>query len=209
MTTTTATRRKYCHRCETTKPASEFTRDSSKRDGLRTYCKTCINQPPAIVELADAIRLDWASTTTAPCAGKPHILENPDLEHLARKLCRGCPLLNDCREWVLGLPGRDDPGGFRGGLTEAERNAERRRRNPPPKRQPRSRTTPAEKACAKCGDTKAASEFYPQKGRVDGLDNKCLTCRRAEKAEYARQRRAQQKRARQFGIDPALLRKTG
>lgn len=220
MTTTTRTDRKHCPACDTTKDRSGFYSNVAKADGLTTYCKACTSaqradhrrrnpapppspatQPsrfPAIVELVGALSLDWARDDQAPCVGKWRILENPHTEHLARKLCDGCPLLDGCREWVVGLKDWEDPGGFRGGLTEKERAAERRRRNPPKKAQPRPRprATPAEKTCAKCRETKPASEFYPQHGCSDGLDNKCRPCRNAEKREHARRRRAEQRIAR-------------
>lgn len=34
---------KYCPRCETTKPTSEFYRRSARRDGLQSNCKACDN----------------------------------------------------------------------------------------------------------------------------------------------------------------------
>lgn len=35
---------KRCTECETDKPASEFHKDRSKRDGLRSACKSCITE---------------------------------------------------------------------------------------------------------------------------------------------------------------------
>jgi 5-methylcytosine-specific restriction endonuclease McrA len=33
---------KYCRRCDRCKPITEFSKDSSKGDGLRAYCKECM-----------------------------------------------------------------------------------------------------------------------------------------------------------------------
>lgn len=35
---------KYCKKCDTTKPVSEFYKSSKSKDGLNTYCRQCKNQ---------------------------------------------------------------------------------------------------------------------------------------------------------------------
>jgi len=50
-----------------------------------------------------------------------------DLKIDAAKItCRHCPVLVDCREWVLGLPASADPGGITAGMTENERQKKTR-----------------------------------------------------------------------------------
>ena len=44
----------------------------------------------------------------------------------AIELCRSCPVVDDCREWALSLPGT--PHGFLGGMSARQRIRERRRR---------------------------------------------------------------------------------
>lgn len=39
----------------------------------------------------------------------------------ARRICFGCPVLDECRAWVLSLPSLLDPGGVCGGLSEDQR----------------------------------------------------------------------------------------
>lgn len=35
---------KFCQRCETVKPATEFWRDRGRPDGLQVYCKSCLGR---------------------------------------------------------------------------------------------------------------------------------------------------------------------
>lgn len=68
----------------------------------------------------------WAMR--ARCAGMPDLMDpgDDDLKIDAAKItCRHCPVLVDCREWVLGLPASADPGGITAGMTENERRGER------------------------------------------------------------------------------------
>ena len=44
------------------------------------------------------------------------------------------------------------------------------------------------KQCTKCGKTKSASGFYPQKDVVDGLQSWCKSCKMAYTAEWKRRR---------------------
>ncbi|MCO6011450.1 WhiB family transcriptional regulator [Actinoallomurus purpureus] len=167
---------------------------------------------------AGAIHLDrWASR--AACKGKEHVLESrtadglidrlPDgrpNENPARVLCASCPVETECREWVLNLPERADPGGIRSGLNENQRRRERRRRALKTPAKPK-RPVPATKACEKCGETKSADDFYREKTR-DGLSKKCRPCFRAERRERRRRGAAQRTPARQLSTEPAPLRKT-
>ena len=154
----------------------------------------------AYLDLTTALHMDpWA--TQAACVGLWDLLETPALEREAKRLCATCPVQDDCRKWVLTLPYRQDPGGVRGGLTENERNNIRRReqRKPPRKR----RNIPAEKPCAQCGETKPASDYYRNPARRDGLDAKCRPCRRIDKTETERRRRAALRQARQQAAEEA------
>lgn len=56
-------------------------------------------------------------------------------------------------------------------------------------------TTASSKACPKCGEAKSATEFYKDRSKKDGLDNRCKPCKREQKrkwreanSEYERER---------------------
>lgn len=75
--------------------------------------------------LAGALFMDpWAAD--AACIGKWAVLESPH-EDAGLALCDACPVKTECREWTIGLPGRADPGGIRGGTTSRQRWRERQR----------------------------------------------------------------------------------
>jgi WhiB family redox-sensing transcriptional regulator len=65
--------------------------------------------------------------------GRPELWTGPatpaDCE-LARRICGGCPVLDTCREWSLGLP--QDDLALWGGWTASDRNRERLRRRGQP-----------------------------------------------------------------------------
>jgi len=65
---------------------------------------------------------DW--TRQAACAGRPDLMDPPTarLTTAALALCRRCPVLQPCRDWVIALSDRSDPGGIAGGMTEEERS---------------------------------------------------------------------------------------
>ncbi|MUN41484.1 WhiB family transcriptional regulator [Actinomadura litoris] len=74
---------------------------------------------------------DWA--TRGACKGRGSVMDPPpDSPHLAatiavaKGICRGCPVTEKCRGWILSLPKGADPGGVLGGMTEDERTTERR-----------------------------------------------------------------------------------
>lgn len=75
---------------------------------------------------------EW--TTRAACHGAWDLLDPPEgqrtawVRDAALALCQACPVVGDCREWVLGLPPSADPGGVTGGMTEYRRGQERGRR---------------------------------------------------------------------------------
>lgn len=66
-----------------------------------------------------------AWTEQAACTGRPDLMDPP--QHTAwtlgaaLALCHHCPVLEQCRQWALSIPGHADPGFVAGGLTEEER----------------------------------------------------------------------------------------
>jgi WhiB family redox-sensing transcriptional regulator len=143
-------------------------------------------------ELAGALHMDpWASK--AACAGRWDILECrnrlPDGrrdENEARVLCHGCPVRDDCLEWVLVRPQHTDPEDMwiLGGLNPGQRRAERHRRRHPA---PVIRT---EKPCTGCKQIKSIDGFGPDKRASDGRTSRCRVCIRKKNREYE-QRAAQ------------------
>lgn len=80
-----------------------------------------------------------------------------------------------------------------------------------------SATTPTEKRCYRCAETKPSSEFYKDRSRHDGLGSACKSCAKAVSADWAasnperlsanRKRRGITKEragwlARQYGLSP-------
>ncbi|WP_242892619.1 WhiB family transcriptional regulator [Actinomadura litoris] len=79
----------------------------------------------------DAAPGDWASRAKCRERGDdmdppPDSPDHADAISRARRICRRCPVVGDCRDWVLGLTVRDDPGGVCAAMTEDERTTERR-----------------------------------------------------------------------------------
>lgn len=86
----------------------------------------------------------WDWTTRAACKGiDVSAFFSPDGERMisrarreakAKRVCRTCPVLKECREHALGaddrglIVARGEPAGVWGGMTEDERHSERRRR---------------------------------------------------------------------------------
>ncbi|NUU22893.1 MAG: hypothetical protein HOV68_15485 [Streptomycetaceae bacterium] len=54
-----------------------------------------------------------------PCVTQPDLMFNDWTA--ARRLCNGCPVLDQCREWVLALPYGADPGGVVAALSPTDR----------------------------------------------------------------------------------------
>ena len=89
---------------------------------------------------AAAVRaeMDAAWRKDAACAGRAAVMNPPAATMrypagaerarlAAMRLCWRCPVLTQCRTWVLGLDQDDDVGGFCGGLSHEERLTLRRR----------------------------------------------------------------------------------
>lgn len=128
------------------------------------------------------MRAPWRDR--AACRNRAGLLDPDHPEWLGESravaFCHACPVTAECRAWVLSLPATVDVGGVCGGTTEHERA--------------RARGGPwggsgDVKYCARCGVTKAASEFWRDKSRNDGLKPYCRPCT-TEMARGARQRTA-------------------
>ena len=78
----------------------------------------------ACIGLADVMDPPADQVTAARDAGAEWLLTEA-----AKQVCRGCPVLVQCRSWATTLPHTGDVAGVCGGLTEDERAAERRRRS--------------------------------------------------------------------------------
>lgn len=74
-------------------------------------------------------------TRLAACHDLWELMDPPEGERTeyarraALAVCRSCPVLAECREWVVALPASADPGGVTGGWTEYQRGLERGRRS--------------------------------------------------------------------------------
>lgn len=121
---------------------------------------------------------DWQQHAT--CKGVPWLMDPPeDLqtaenEALALALCGRCPVLDDCRDWVLSLD--VDPGGIAGGMTAAEREQIRA-------------TTGDPKPCTKCGQVKQPDQFRPVRPGALKREPVCRACRDKESVARKRRRR--------------------
>jgi hypothetical protein len=123
----------------------------------------------------------------AACRGLSGLMDSTEErdEKLAKDVCRACPVWERCRAWTLSLPPSKDVAGVAGGLTEKERDRARRRR-----RRARPVNEPPKTCNGPCGETQAATEFYPRPSGKGGREAVCRTCRfeqkkawRARKAE--------------------------
>ncbi len=117
----------------------------------------------------------------AACAGLYEVMDRRQADgpavRAALAVCRSCPVLDDCRAWVLGLPERLDPGGVCGGLTEIQRSKARR-----------AATANRPRVCSECRVRKTRGDFSPSESSVSGLASECRACaaRRKNKPKAAR-----------------------
>lgn len=91
---------------------------------------------------AERLRVDQSWREHAACKGRARVMDPPrdavtaarelgieqELWRQAKEICWDCPVYGPCRRWALSLPAKADEIGVCGGLTEAERQRERRRR---------------------------------------------------------------------------------
>jgi len=104
--------------------------------------------------------------TGAPCQTDPELWysDNPTDKVAAVQVCKGCPLLALCREWVLTVEdGRGGRFGIVGGLTVMQRASWHRRKG-----------TPRNHAVSVCGTTGGYKTHYRRGERP------CEACRTAE-----------------------------
>lgn len=117
----------------------------------------------------------WAPEAACVGLDKLQILEGDDV-NAAKRLCRNCPVIQQCGEKTFRLDPRADPDMVIAGLTKKERDAIRRgiqaRRKP--------RAVKGKKHCTACDTTKDASDFYRHRGHADGLSSYCKTCHDAD-----------------------------
>lgn len=144
---------------------------------------------------AEAADLTASWRDEAACHGLGSLMDPPrdyadtvaELDALA--VCRWrCPVLDDCRSWVLSLPERHDPGGVCGGLTERDRTHARNVAGGHKAAATMAASAPGSKECGSCGVVKDATEFYANTGHRDGLGSNCIVCHRAA-ATAARKRK--------------------
>lgn len=96
-------------------------------------------------------------------------------------LCRICPVLRDCRDWLLRVPPKEDPGDICGGWTEAERTKARTQAL-----MTAEKTTT--KQCRTCWEWKGPEDYSPDKRGYDGLQANCKPCI-AKRMRESRQRK--------------------
>jgi WhiB family redox-sensing transcriptional regulator len=114
----------------------------------------------------------------AACAGQSvamatHQTDGPAVS-AAKAVCWGCPVLEECREWVLALPEPLDPGGVCGGMTEARRSTTRR-----------AATANRPRVCSECRVRKTRADFATAPTSVSGLASECKGCAARRKARAA------------------------
>ncbi|MFI6903060.1 WhiB family transcriptional regulator [Nonomuraea sp. NPDC050394] len=82
-----------------------------------------------------------------PCIGQPDLMDatDPDTIARARELCCGCPVLTECRDWVLALPQDAGTSGVVAALTPTERTVLTLDGIP--------------RECRSCGETKPLHQF--------------------------------------------------
>jgi WhiB family redox-sensing transcriptional regulator len=97
------------------------------------------------------------------CVGDPDLMYPTGPAELARAraTCRACPVLDECRDWVLSIPEYLGPDGIVAGLTYPERERIILSRLPP-------------KQCQLCGETKPLYEFAQN---ADGRAARRTMCR--------------------------------
>jgi len=134
--------------------------------------------PISLTIAADTAPGPWDAL--AACGGRSVLMDPaPELvpvnQPAALALCQSCPVLDDCRRWVLALAPSDDPGGVCGGLTPPERDT---------LRAPAASGafTPGTKWCNRCQQTKPLDEFYRDSRTADGRNAYCKPCNCALKA---------------------------
>lgn len=115
------------------------------------------------------LRAAWGER--AACRRDAGLLDpdSPDWvdEATAVAVCRACPVIAECRKWVLALPASVDVGGVCGGLTEHERARARAGGWEP---------GGGTKFCPSCRVIKPATEFWRDRTRPDGLKRCCKPC---------------------------------
>lgn len=114
-----------------------------------------------------------------PCTRYPKLMYPASDErslNAARTICRSCPVLRRCREWVLGLPYDADPGGVVAGMTPAERSM--------PNLMPDIDIPHCHKQCTKCEDVLPFSDFSAQANGAQGLRSRCKGCVAQATREY-------------------------
>ena len=125
----------------------------------------------------------------AVCKGRPELMEvtEPDDETRAKRLCRSCPVMQQCGTWVMDLPKRTDPDGVVAGMNRTER-AYIRRKLTRQRRLAKAKPQP-KKSCQECGLPKPHAEFYVRNDNADNLDTCCKTCRNAARTRQRREAR--------------------
>lgn len=116
------------------------------------------------------------------CYGRPDLLypHTPDeLEHAAR-LCGDCPVLAQCRTWVLAIPPHLAPDGVVAGLTVFDRDRLALSSEPP-------------KRCGDCGQVRPLWEFPLSSPVSPARRTICRACVGARNTRSSRSSRARRR----------------
>ncbi|MFI6534163.1 WhiB family transcriptional regulator [Nonomuraea sp. NPDC050547] len=115
---------------------------------------------------------------TGACIGQPDLMYglSEGGDDAAKKLCRACPVLDECRDWVLDLPWHCDPGGIVAGLTIQQRGR-------------LSSSSATFRECITCSEIKPLYAFAPW---ASGREQRRPTCRACD---YHKRRSAEADRA--------------
>ena len=183
---------KTCSKCKVEKDVGEFSRDKSRRDGLRSQCKACF----AAYQKSRSFepRIEGAKTCS-----KCKVEKERDQFHRCKRngdglqtQCKACKAAyGKSRSFeprtegtkTCSKCGKDKPvaefycdKNRRDGLTPQCKACQAECRNSR-SFEPRTEGT---KTCSKCSENKPVAEFYHNKGNRDGLTSDCKACQ----AEY-------------------------
>ncbi|GIH26022.1 hypothetical protein Aph01nite_43320 [Acrocarpospora phusangensis] len=114
---------------------------------------------------------EWLSR--GACGGQSKLMYDESRPEMARAVCYGCPVLDDCRAWVTALSPDQDPGGVIAATTEKERAG-----------------LAGTKVCSSCGVEQVVTEYAVRNSRTGLRRATCKGCVHAQKcARQTTQRR--------------------
>ena len=158
---------KRCTKCKRWKELAEFNRDGARKDGLKVYCKSCNN----------------SYVLRRRRKNKKPIRENLRYEDRHRvnrgfkeKLCSRCKKWKRYSEFYKSVSTND---GLSCGCRECYKNKSSKKYL---RFEDRHRVVDGvrQKYCRKCKKWKNEDKFYKDKGKKDGLHDRCKKCVRSE-----------------------------